>query len=61
MTRALEALSAATYEVARSFLVQPEARLVARRLEILEAHHEQLVVRVAVKKRFTVDVAPVRP
>ncbi len=40
---AIEALSAATYEVARTFLVQAEARLVARRLEILEAHHELLV------------------
>lgn len=44
---ALEALSAATYEVARSFLLQPEARLVARRLEVLEAHHEKLVMRLA--------------
>ncbi|MEJ7875545.1 MAG: ferritin-like domain-containing protein [Solirubrobacterales bacterium] len=48
---ALEVLSAATYEVARSFLVQPEARLVARRLEILEAHHEQLVARLAEVER----------
>ncbi len=40
---AIETLSAATYEVARTFLVQVETRLLARRLEILEAHHQLLV------------------